>query len=94
MSPQSAATATQAANQKIMVTASTAAIAYLCARFGKREGVMTRYATARRVQMEVKSMKSTLSGDHPHQKESTTMGENVRRAAWCGVSYLDTYCRQ
>jgi hypothetical protein len=61
--PHRVATATKAANQKSMVRASTAQIANLWAAAGKRVGARVRYATARRVHMEVKSMKSTLSGD-------------------------------
>lgn len=62
LSPHREATATKAANQKTMVTNSTPAIAYLWAAAGKRAGARTRYATARRVQMEANSMKATLPG--------------------------------
>ncbi len=52
-----------AANQKIMVRNSTAPIANLWAARGKREGERARYATARIVQTEVKSIKLRLCGD-------------------------------
>lgn len=76
-SPHNEATATHAANQKIIVIASTAHIAYLCASDGNLLGARTRYATASRVHTEVNSMKSTLSGDHPHQNESTTRAKSA-----------------
>jgi len=76
ISPHSAATATQPANQNSMVRASTPMMANLWAAAGKREGARTRYVTARRVQSEQKSRKFTLSGDHEYQgpvEASTTM---------------------
>jgi hypothetical protein len=45
-----------------MVRNSTPAMANLWAARGKCEGENTRYATARRVHIEVKSMKPTLAG--------------------------------
>jgi hypothetical protein len=64
MSPQSAATATQPANQNSIVRASTPRMANLCAAAGKRDGARARYVTARRVHSEQKRRKFTEEGDH------------------------------
>jgi len=74
-SPQSAATATHAANQKIMQRASAARMMYLWARAGNLAGVRMRKATVRRVHMEVKSMK--LTECQPPHVTSTTGRRDV-----------------
>jgi hypothetical protein len=51
-----------------MVKASAARIPNLCAAVGYRDGAMIRYATARRVQTEVKIKKLTEAGDHHHDQ--------------------------
>jgi len=73
-----AATAIQPANQNNMVKASAARIPNLCAAVGYRLGVMTRYATARRVQTEVKIKKLMEAGDHHH--DQAVEAAQVRRA--------------
>lgn len=54
------------ANQKSTVITSAARTPYLCAIVGYRPGVMTRYATARSVQAEVKIKKLIWEGDQYH----------------------------
>jgi hypothetical protein len=69
------------ANQKIIVIASAARMPYLCDAVGKRPGVMTRYATARRVQTEVKIKKLIWEGDQYHAQSLAAVDvRNVPKA--------------
>jgi len=69
ISPNKVATAMKPANQKSIVTNSTAKRPNLWAAAGKRIGAMTRYATARSVHTEVKMRKLTDEGDQNHDQE-------------------------
>jgi len=67
--PNKAATAMKPANQKSIVTNSTARMPNLWAAVGKRIGARTKYATARSVHTAVKMRKLTDEGDQNHDQE-------------------------
>lgn len=86
-SPHNEATATKAANQKTMVTNSRPATAYLWAAAGKRVGARIKKATAKRVQMEAKSIKATLPGTQV-MYASTTMTWSAEALARQGSGHI------